>query len=92
MSKSGVTILSSNVNDDQCIYFFTFVKKIKKYIIDDRIEIRKNNNNRKCSLRLVRGRTIYTVAAHASQPFENRHNTILLGTIASSNIHILVTY
>ena len=90
MSKSGVTILSSNVNDDQCIYFFYFRKKSKKIIIDDdRI---RNNNNRKCSLRLVRGRTIYTVAAHASQPFENRHNTILLGTIASSNIHILVTY
>ena len=91
MSKSGVTILSSNVNDDQCIYFFYFRKKSKKIIIDDD-RIRKNNNNRKCSLRLVRGRTIYTVAAHASQPFENRHNTILLGTIASSNIHILVTY
>ena len=88
MSKSGVTILSSNVNDDQCIYFFYFRKKSKKIIIDDY----RNNNNRKCSLRLVRGRTIYTVAAHASQPFENRHNTILLGTIASSNIHILVTY
>ena len=35
MSKSGVTILSSNVNDDQCIYFFYFRKKSKKIIIDD---------------------------------------------------------